>query len=232
MFSQSLNSAGPRPFRRIPIQNFPGRRSPRPHRIRRGVIVARDMLPRRRMQERRQSEDRSSIVRRCSLCQQHARVSQPSFRVESRVPSSVRAVLAMTLPASKAAIPPAAAVNARLHRPDGSAPRPRRDLIPRLGAPSGKRAIITGGDSGIGRAVAIAYAREGADLLISYLDEEADAAETKRWVEKESRKAVLVPGDIQSAVHCRAIVEAAMASRRDRHSRQQRCPSGDVRELG
>jgi len=220
VFSQSLNSAGPRPFRRIPIQNFPGRRSPRPHRIRRGVIVARDMLPRRRMQERRQSEDRSSIVRRCSLCQQHARVSQPSFRVESRVPSSVRAVLAMTLPASKAAIPPAAAVNARLHRPDGSAPRPRRDLIPRLGAPSGKRAIITGGD------------REGADLLISYLDEEADAAETKRWVEKESRKAVLVPGDIQSAVHCRAIVEAAMASRRDRHSRQQRCPSGDVRELG
>lgn len=76
---------------------------------------------------------------------------------------------------------------------------------------AGKRAIITGGDSGIGRAVAIAYAREGADLLISYLDEDDDAAETKRWVEKEGRKAVLVPGDIQSAAHCRKIVETAMA---------------------
>jgi NAD(P)-dependent dehydrogenase (short-subunit alcohol dehydrogenase family) len=76
---------------------------------------------------------------------------------------------------------------------------------------SGKRAIITGGDSGIGRAVAIAYAREGADLLISYLEEDEDAAETRRWVEKEGRKAVLVPGDIQSADHCRRIVETAMS---------------------
>ncbi len=73
----------------------------------------------------------------------------------------------------------------------------------------GKRAIITGGDSGIGRAVAIAFAREGADLLISYLNEEEDAAETRRWVEKEGRKAVLVAGDIQSAEHCRSIVEKA-----------------------
>lgn len=76
---------------------------------------------------------------------------------------------------------------------------------------AGKRAIITGGDSGIGRAVAIAYAREGADLLISYLDEDDDAAESKRWVEKEGRKAVLVPGDIQSAAHCRGIVDTAVA---------------------
>lgn len=76
---------------------------------------------------------------------------------------------------------------------------------------SGKRAVITGGDSGIGRAVAIAYAREGADLLISYLDEKEDAEETKRWIEKEGRKAVLVPGDIQSAAHCRKIVDTAMA---------------------
>ncbi|KRE13871.1 NAD(P)-dependent oxidoreductase [Bosea sp. Root381] len=77
---------------------------------------------------------------------------------------------------------------------------------------AGKRAIITGGDSGIGRAVAIAYAtREGADLLISYLDEDHDAAETQRWVEEAGRKAVLVPGDIQSAAHCRRIVETAMA---------------------
>ncbi|PDT27138.1 NAD(P)-dependent oxidoreductase [Rhizobium sp. L9] len=74
----------------------------------------------------------------------------------------------------------------------------------------GKRAIITGGDSGIGRAVAIAYAREGADLLISYLDEDQDADETKRLVEQAGRKAVLVSGDIQDPAHCRQIVETAV----------------------
>ncbi|MFN4208571.1 MAG: SDR family oxidoreductase [Agrobacterium albertimagni] len=73
----------------------------------------------------------------------------------------------------------------------------------------GLKAIITGGDSGIGRAVAIAYAREGADVLISYLDEDEDAKETARWVEKAGRKAVLVRGDIQSAEHCRHMVDTA-----------------------
>lgn len=73
----------------------------------------------------------------------------------------------------------------------------------------GLKAIITGGDSGIGRAVAIAYAREGADVLISYLDEDEDAKETARWVEKAGRKAVLVRGDIQSAKHCRNMVDTA-----------------------
>ncbi|MGO7870318.1 SDR family oxidoreductase [Rhizobium leguminosarum] len=74
----------------------------------------------------------------------------------------------------------------------------------------GKRAIITGGDSGIGRAVAIAYAREGADLLLSYLDEDEDADETKRLVEQAGRKAILVSGDIQDPAHCRQIVETAV----------------------
>ncbi|WP_183843814.1 SDR family oxidoreductase [Rhizobium etli] len=74
----------------------------------------------------------------------------------------------------------------------------------------GKRAIITGGDSGIGRAVAIAYAREGADLVISYLDEDEDADETKRLVEQAGRKAVLVSGDIQNPAHCRQIVDTAV----------------------
>jgi NAD(P)-dependent dehydrogenase (short-subunit alcohol dehydrogenase family) len=76
---------------------------------------------------------------------------------------------------------------------------------------AGKKAIITGGDSGIGRAVAIAFAREGADLLISYLEETEDAEETKRLVEEAGRKAVLVPGDLQDAAHCRAIVDKAVA---------------------
>ncbi|MBS9477205.1 SDR family oxidoreductase [Ancylobacter radicis] len=73
----------------------------------------------------------------------------------------------------------------------------------------GKRALITGGDSGIGRAVALAYAREGADLLISYLNEGDDAAETQRLVEEAGQRAVLMPGDIQHAQQCRDLVEAA-----------------------
>ena len=76
---------------------------------------------------------------------------------------------------------------------------------------AGKKAVITGGDSGIGRAVAIAYAREGADLLIAYLNEETDANETKNLVEAAGRKAILVSGDIQEPVHCRAIVDQAMS---------------------
>jgi NAD(P)-dependent dehydrogenase (short-subunit alcohol dehydrogenase family) len=76
---------------------------------------------------------------------------------------------------------------------------------------AGMKAIITGGDSGIGRAVAIAYAREGADILISYLDEHEDAEDTKRIVEEAGRKAVLVPGNLQDPAHCRAIVDKAVA---------------------
>ena len=75
---------------------------------------------------------------------------------------------------------------------------------------TGKKAIITGGDSGIGRAVALAFAREGADVLISYLDEEADADETVRVVEAAGRKAVKVPGDIRDEAHCRAIIQTAV----------------------
>ena len=74
---------------------------------------------------------------------------------------------------------------------------------------TGKAAIITGGDSGIGRAVAIAYAREGADLLISYWNEHDDARETQRLVEEAGRRCVLVPGDIADPAHCRAIVDRA-----------------------
>ena len=74
----------------------------------------------------------------------------------------------------------------------------------------GKKAVITGADSGIGRAVAIAYAREGADVLISYLDEHDDAQETARWVEEAGRRAILVPGDLQDPAHCRAIIAKAV----------------------
>jgi NAD(P)-dependent dehydrogenase (short-subunit alcohol dehydrogenase family) len=76
----------------------------------------------------------------------------------------------------------------------------------------GKRAVITGGDSGIGRAVAIAFAREGADVLISYLEaEEDDARETVRWIEEAGRKAVTVPGDITDEQQCQLIIERAVS---------------------
>jgi NAD(P)-dependent dehydrogenase (short-subunit alcohol dehydrogenase family) len=75
----------------------------------------------------------------------------------------------------------------------------------------GKVAVITGGDSGIGRAVAIAYAREGADVLISYLNEDEDAKNTAQLVEQAGRRAVLIPGDISRPQHCRDIVARAVS---------------------
>lgn len=72
----------------------------------------------------------------------------------------------------------------------------------------GKAALITGGDSGIGRAVALAFAREGADVAISYLpEEETDARESARWVRDAGRKAIPLPGDVTSEEHCRNMVE-------------------------
>ncbi|GAB3688847.1 SDR family oxidoreductase [Angustibacter aerolatus] len=75
----------------------------------------------------------------------------------------------------------------------------------------GKRAVITGGDSGIGRAVALAFAREGADVLIAYLeDEEEDAQETVRLVEDAGRKAVTCPGDLRDESHCQQVIDTAV----------------------
>ncbi len=77
---------------------------------------------------------------------------------------------------------------------------------------SGKVAVITGADSGIGRAVAIAFAREGADVLISYLSEDSDARDVADYVEKEGRRAVLVRGDVADAQHCRDLIAKAATS--------------------
>jgi hypothetical protein len=75
---------------------------------------------------------------------------------------------------------------------------------------TGRAAVITGGDSGIGRAVAIAFAREGADVLIAYLSEDEDAKDTARYVEQAGRRAVLVRGDVSDPQHCRDIVDRAV----------------------
>lgn len=75
---------------------------------------------------------------------------------------------------------------------------------------TGRKALITGGDSGIGRAVAIAYAREGADVAINYLpEEESDAAEVIKLIEAEGRKAIAIPGDIRSEAFCQSLVKEA-----------------------
>jgi NAD(P)-dependent dehydrogenase (short-subunit alcohol dehydrogenase family) len=105
---------------------------------------------------------------------------------------------------------------------DQEAPGTEEKLIPQAdhgetsykgsGKLEGKKAVITGGDSGIGRAVAIAFAREGADVLISYLDdmEDEDARVTAGHVEAAGRKAVLVKGDIQEEEHCKYIIDTAL----------------------
>lgn len=88
-------------------------------------------------------------------------------------------------------------------------PRPRAEdhTYKGSGKLEGKVALITGGDSGIGRAVAIMYAKEGADVAIVYLDEHGDAQETQRQVGEEGRRCLLIPGDIGDPIFCQAAVE-------------------------
>lgn len=74
----------------------------------------------------------------------------------------------------------------------------------------GRRALITGGDSGIGKAVAIAFAREGADVSIAYFDEHDDARDTVRWIERAGRTGASVPGDLRDRTHCRTVVARAL----------------------
>jgi NAD(P)-dependent dehydrogenase (short-subunit alcohol dehydrogenase family) len=93
------------------------------------------------------------------------------------------------------------------------------DLKPRFAAPDykgsgkleGMAALITGGDSGIGRAVAVLYAREGADVAIVYLSSHEDAEETRRWVEKEGRQCLLIAGDVKDSKFCKEAVEKTVA---------------------
>jgi len=98
-------------------------------------------------------------------------------------------------------------------RTDAMQPKPDHgeDSYRGSGKLTGKKALITGADSGIGSAVALAFAREGADILVSYLNEHDDAKETRRLVEQTGRKAVLAAGDVASASFCRSLVKKTVS---------------------
>ena len=88
--------------------------------------------------------------------------------------------------------------------------RPQPEFLPRFpgaGKLKGKVALVTGGDSGIGRSVAVHMAREGADVAIVYLEESDDARETQRYVEAEGRKCIVISGDVAKEAFCRAAVD-------------------------
>ena len=90
-------------------------------------------------------------------------------------------------------------------------PEPRDEMTGYVGRDllAGRRALITGGDSGIGRAVAVAFAEEGADVALSYLDEDDDATHTRGLVEQRGRRCVLLPGDVADREHCKRMVDRA-----------------------
>ncbi|GII03314.1 oxidoreductase [Planobispora takensis] len=92
-------------------------------------------------------------------------------------------------------------------------PEPRDEMRDYVGREllAGKRALITGGDSGIGRAVAIAFAKEGADIAIAYLNEHEDANHTRKLVEAAGRRCALLPGDLADRDHCGSVVEQAVS---------------------
>lgn len=80
---------------------------------------------------------------------------------------------------------------------------------------AGKRALITGGDSGIGRAVAIAYAREGADIALAYYNEHKDAEDTAKLIREAGQRVVLLPGDLSDAQQCRDLIITLLQSLAD-----------------
>jgi NAD(P)-dependent dehydrogenase (short-subunit alcohol dehydrogenase family) len=107
--------------------------------------------------------------------------------------------------------PPAQHQDTQPGRQGEMRPQPRTEpRHPGSGRLEGKVALVTGGDSGIGRAVAQAFAREGADVAVAYLNEHVDAHETKRLVEAEGRRCLLVPGDLTDERHATETVEASL----------------------
>ncbi|WP_026214595.1 SDR family oxidoreductase [Nonomuraea coxensis] len=98
-------------------------------------------------------------------------------------------------------------------RTDEMSPEPRDEMRDYVGRNllEGRKALITGGDSGIGRAVAVAFAKEGADVAIAYLSEHEDAAHTRKLVEEAGHRCVLLPGDLADPAHCGSVVAQAVS---------------------
>jgi NAD(P)-dependent dehydrogenase (short-subunit alcohol dehydrogenase family) len=120
----------------------------------------------------------------------------------------------MAKPRPRRVLRPAQAQHRQPGRQAVMRPQPQSERATHHGSDklAGKVALITGGDSGIGRAVAIAFAREGADVVIGYLDEHDDAAETLRQVEEEGRRGLALAGDIGREAFCRRLVRATLAN--------------------
>jgi NAD(P)-dependent dehydrogenase (short-subunit alcohol dehydrogenase family) len=115
---------------------------------------------------------------------------------------------------------------------------PRPDYEPRFpgsGRLNGKTAIVTGGDSGIGRAVAVLFAREGADVAVLYLNESEDAAETKRLVEREGRRCLSIAGDVGDPEFCRSAVDQVIRELGKLdilvNNAAEQHPKGDIEEI-
>jgi NAD(P)-dependent dehydrogenase (short-subunit alcohol dehydrogenase family) len=117
------------------------------------------------------------------------------------------------MPDKKPKTPPRQKQHKQPGREHEMKPKPEPEVPQQVGTGklAGKAAIITGGDSGIGRAVAIAFAKEGADVAIVYLDEHKDAKETKSLVEKEGRRCLLIAGDIGEEAFCKKVVKETIA---------------------
>ncbi len=105
---------------------------------------------------------------------------------------------------------PSSAMNPGIESEMADRPRFMNSTYRGSGKLEGKTALITGGDSGIGRSIAIHFAKEGANVAISYLDEHSDAEETASYVIAEGRRCLLLPGDISSEAHCHKMVETTI----------------------
>jgi NAD(P)-dependent dehydrogenase (short-subunit alcohol dehydrogenase family) len=116
-------------------------------------------------------------------------------------------------------------------------PRPKDEMSGYQGRHllNGRRALVTGGDSGIGRAVAVAFAKEGADVAIAYLCEDDDARHTASLVEREGRRCALFPGDLGKEENCERLIEDAVAALGGLDllvtNIAYQCPAGDLTEI-
>jgi NAD(P)-dependent dehydrogenase (short-subunit alcohol dehydrogenase family) len=170
------------------------------------------MMSRRKLKQERKGGDVDAIARRQEelhreqLARDEQRAANKGSKEKSKKPAP---------PTADQDYPETPLPAKTIRKPGGESevePRPEYSAPAYRGSEklAGKVAIVTGGDSGIGRAVAVLYAREGADVVVVYLNEHDDAAETRRAVEQEGQRAILCSGDIKDKAFCAEVVEQAM----------------------